>query len=56
MQTEVRGIIRYGVDDGVIPEVALLDNPPSLPDGASGDLDTTDLVPANGGPAPDSSL
>lgn len=56
MQTEIRGIIRYGVADDTIPDVALLDDPPSLPDDAPGDLDTTALVPADGGPAPGSTL
>ncbi|TFK81611.1 multicopper oxidase [Polyporus arcularius HHB13444] len=56
VQTEIRGIVRYGVDNATIPDVALLDSPPSLPDGAPGDLDTTDLVPVDGGPAPDSTF
>ena len=56
VQTEVRGIIRYGVDDTAMPDVALLDNPPSLPDDVPGALDTDDLVPVGGGPAPDSTL
>lgn len=56
VQTEIRGIIRYGVADDTIPDVALLDDPPSLPDDAPGDLDTTALVPADGGPAPGSTL
>ncbi|KAI0325354.1 hypothetical protein GY45DRAFT_1261010 [Cubamyces sp. BRFM 1775] len=56
VQTEVRGVLRYGVADDVMPDVALLDNPPSLPDGAPGDLDTDDLVPVGGGPAPDATF
>ena len=56
VQTEVRGVIRYGVDNNAMPDVALLDNPPSLPDDAPGALDTGDLVPVGGGPAPDSTL
>ncbi|KAJ8482097.1 hypothetical protein ONZ51_g5584 [Trametes cubensis] len=56
VQTEVRGVLRYGVADDVLPDVALLDNPPSLPDGAPGDLDTDDLVPVGGGPAPDATF
>lgn len=56
VQTEVRGILRYGVDNDTIPDVALLDNPPDLPSGSPGDLDTDNLVPVGGGPAPDATL
>ncbi|KAI0705390.1 multicopper oxidase [Earliella scabrosa] len=56
VQTEVRGVIRYGVDDTAMPDVALLDNPPSLSDDAPGALDTDDLVPVGGVPAPDSTF
>ncbi|KAI0356871.1 hypothetical protein OH77DRAFT_1399973 [Trametes cingulata] len=56
VQSEVRGILRYGVDESTMPDVSLLDNPPSLPDGAPGDLDTDDLVPVGGGPAPDATM
>ncbi|KAI0634300.1 multicopper oxidase-domain-containing protein [Trametes polyzona] len=56
VQTEIRGVLRYGVDDNVLPDVVLLDNPPSLPDGSPGDLDTDDLVPVGGGPAPDATF
>ncbi|OBZ76092.1 Acid phosphatase [Grifola frondosa] len=51
--TEIYGVLRYGVDDSVLPDVSLLDNPPSLPSGSPGELDTADLAPAAAGPAPD---
>ncbi|KAL1948428.1 hypothetical protein VTO73DRAFT_12503 [Trametes versicolor] len=56
VQTEVRGILRYGVDNDTIPDVALLDNPPDLPNGSPGDLDTDDLVPVGGGPSPNATF
>ncbi|KAI0752747.1 multicopper oxidase [Daedaleopsis nitida] len=55
-QTEVRGVLRYGVDGNTMPDVALLDDPPSLPDGAPGELDTSALVPVGAKPAPNSTF
>ncbi|KZT04954.1 multicopper oxidase [Laetiporus sulphureus 93-53] len=52
-QTEIRGVMRYGVDDDAMPDIELLDNAPSLPSGAPGTLDTANLVPVGGGPAPE---
>ncbi|KZT65204.1 multicopper oxidase [Daedalea quercina L-15889] len=52
-QTEIRGVIRYGVAEHAMPDVALLDNPPALPSGSPGELDDGDLVPVGGAPAPD---
>ena len=56
VQTEIRGVIRYGVENDTMPDDALLDNPPTLPSGSPSELDTDDLVPAGGGPAPNSTL
>lgn len=52
-QMEIRGVIRYGVSDDTMPDVALLNNPPSLPSGSPAELDESDLVPVGGGPAPE---
>ncbi|KAI0672283.1 multicopper oxidase-domain-containing protein [Trametes maxima] len=59
VQTEVRGVLRYGdgVGEDTMPDAALLDNPPALPAGSpQADLDTDDLVPVGGGPAPDATF
>ncbi|KAI0649905.1 multicopper oxidase-domain-containing protein [Trametes meyenii] len=63
VQTEVRGVLRYGDgvsgddSDAMMPDAALLDDPPPLPAGApQADLDTDDLVPVGGGPAPDATF
>ncbi|KZT02962.1 multicopper oxidase [Laetiporus sulphureus 93-53] len=55
-QPEIRGVIHYGVDDDAMPDIDLLNNSPSLPSGAPGTLDTADLVPVGGGPAPEPTL
>ncbi|PIL29112.1 transporter [Ganoderma sinense ZZ0214-1] len=55
-QTEIRGVIRYGVANSTMPDFELLDNPPSLPTGSPQELDTSDLVPVGGGPAPDATF
>lgn len=52
-QTEIRGVIRYGVSNDTMPDTALLANPPALPSGSPGALDITQLVPVGGGPAAD---
>ncbi|TBU24763.1 multicopper oxidase [Dichomitus squalens] len=55
-QTEVRGVIRYGVANDTMPDFSLLDNPPALPNGSPSELDTSDLAPVGGGPAPDATF
>lgn len=52
----ILGIIRYGVDNTTVPDLSLVNNPPNLPDGSPGSLDTSDLLPVGGGPAPDPTL
>ncbi|EMD36964.1 multicopper oxidase [Gelatoporia subvermispora B] len=49
----ILGIIRYGVNDSAMPDLSLVNNPPSLPDGSPDSLDTSGLVPADGSAAPD---
>lgn len=49
-------MIRYGVANNTLPDFALLDSPPSLPKGSPEELDTNNLVPVGGGPAPDATL
>ncbi|KAH9927903.1 Cupredoxin [Epithele typhae] len=56
VQTEVRGVIRYGVDDSVMPDTTLLDNPPGLADTTLQELNTDDLVPVGEKPVPDSTF
>ncbi|KAI1782831.1 multicopper oxidase [Ganoderma leucocontextum] len=56
VQTEIRGVLRYGVANDTIPDFTLLDNPPSLSAGSPEELDTSDLVPVGGGPAPNATF
>ncbi|PCH37424.1 multicopper oxidase [Wolfiporia cocos MD-104 SS10] len=56
VQVEIRGVVRYGVNDDAMPDIALLDNPPNLPSGSPGSMDTSQLVPVGGGPAPEPDL
>ncbi|KAH9947844.1 multicopper oxidase [Amylocystis lapponica] len=55
-QVEIRAVVRYGVADDTLPDVALLDNPPAVSGGDPGALDTGALVPVGGGPAPNATF
>ncbi|KAL6309474.1 multicopper oxidase [Sparassis latifolia] len=52
-QLEIRGVIRYGVENDTMPDMSLLNNPPLLPVDAPKAMDTGNLVPVGGGPAPE---